>query len=57
MAIHFNNRQAAINHLAANGWKECSTGRFVSRDGSCAAQILSAFDDVVLVQIWEMVGA
>jgi hypothetical protein len=54
MCIHFNTRQAAIDHLAANGWKECSTGRFASRDGSCAAQVLSAFGEVVMVQIWEI---
>jgi len=54
MNIHFNSRQAAISHLTANGWKACSTGRFVSRDGSCVAHILSAFDEVVLVQIWEL---
>lgn len=56
MSIHFNTRQAAVAHLTTNGWKQIKTGNFVSRDGSCAAHILSAFGEVVLVQIWE-VGA
>lgn len=57
MCIHFNNRQAAVTHLTANGWKECATGRFISQDGACAAQINPKFGEVVLVQIWEMAGA
>jgi hypothetical protein len=53
MTIHFNTRSAAIAHLNANGWTTCKTGRFVSRDGSCVAQINPKFGEVVLVQIWE----
>lgn len=57
MFIHFETRQAAIAHLASNGWTECKTGRFVSRDGSCVAQIHPRFDEVVGVLIWEKEGA
>ncbi len=56
MNIHFNTRQAAVAHLTTNGWKQIKSGNFVSRDASCAARILSAFGEVVLVQIWD-VGA
>lgn len=54
MSIHFNTRQAAVAHLATNGWKQIKNGNFVSRDSSCAAKILTAFGEVVLVQIWEV---
>jgi hypothetical protein len=53
MTIHFNTRSAAIAHLNDNGWTACKTGRFVSRDGSCVAQINTNFGDAVVIQIWE----
>ena len=53
MNIHFNNRVDAVFHLVSNGWKELSNGRFISRDGSCIAQINKAFGDVVCVGIWQ----
>lgn len=52
MSIHFDNRTAAVAHLVANGWHELKTGRWVSRDGSCAGHILTKVGDVVLVQMW-----
>lgn len=54
MGFHFDNREAAVDHLIANGWHQTNTGRWISRDLSCLAQILlKAGGDVVLVQVWE----
>ena len=54
MCIHFATRQAAIQNLTANGWRQIASGNFISRDGSCAACITPRFDEVVLVQYWEV---
>jgi hypothetical protein len=56
MFIHFETRQAALAHLAANGWTACKTGRFVSRDGSCVASIHSCWGDVVGISFLEKEG-
>lgn len=56
MSIHFATRDAAYTHLTTNGWFQIKNGRFVSPDGSCAAQILDAFGGAVLVQMWEIVA-
>lgn len=52
MCIHFESKDAAVSHLTSNGWKLCSTGRFVSHDGCYVVQISPKFDNVVLVQVW-----
>lgn len=54
MSIHFETRQEAIADLESNGWRECRTGRWVSRDGSCVAHILTTTTAVVLVQYWTL---
>lgn len=58
MTIHFENRDKAIEHLTANGWRELKNSNWISRDGSCAASIHPHhFGDVVVVALWEIACA
>lgn len=56
MNIHFDNHAAAAAHLTNNGWRQQpQRGRWISRDGWCAAHILTTpADPVVLVQAWKI---
>lgn len=54
MFYHFNTRAEAVAHLEANGWRELENGRWVSRDGACAASIHPARGEKVVVAAWEI---
>ena len=54
MTNHFNTRNAAVHHLVTKGFTELANGRWVSRDRSVAAHILTAHGEVVAVQFWEI---
>ena len=53
MTIHFENREKAIEDLAAHGFRELKNGNWVNH--VCAAHILTtAKAPVVAVQYWEI---
>lgn len=39
MWIHYDNQTAALTHLIGGGWRQLENGAWVSRDGTCAANI------------------
>jgi hypothetical protein len=53
MIIHFESEAKAIEDLQRNGWKLNKNQTWVSRDKSCAAQILHR-PPIVAVQYWEI---
>lgn len=54
MNVHFENQAAAVEHLTSNGWHQIKNGNWISGDGSCAAHIVKAHGDFVLVQAWAL---
>lgn len=54
MVFHFDTQALAVAHLEANGWRKIANGRWVSRDGTCAASIHPAHGEIVAVHAWEI---
>lgn len=53
MAQYFDNRNEAISHLTAHGWRQTKSGVFVNRENSQIADICSEIREVVVIQTWE----
>lgn len=53
MVIHFNSQQIAETHLVNHCWTQTRSGRWVSYDKTCAAEI-RPHAGVVVIQYWEI---